>query len=72
MRIDVDKVRVARLRKGLLIGELADVTGFSVGSMKRACCGGHAGLRVARAIAKAIDVPLAEILLDLEPEATNA
>jgi len=64
MRIDTKKVDIARLQRGLLLKELAAKAGVSDFAVNRACTHGECGVVVARSIAKALGLELADIVTD--------
>jgi len=68
MKIDKKVLRVARIRKGLLIRELATSAGISPGAARNAVCNGVCGLRTARSIAKALGLALEEFVMDARPD----
>ena len=64
MLIDTEKVKDARLRKGLLIQELAEAAGLSLTSTARVCATGKGGIIVGRSVAKALRLKLADIIIE--------
>jgi DNA-binding phage protein len=64
MQINKAVVNRSRLRNGLFIGELAKLAGMSEAAVARAISTGHCGLKVARSIAKALGLKLADILIE--------
>ena len=71
VRLDVHQLNALRVRKALLKGELANLAGVNSTSASRAMNGHYVGLRVARSIAAALEVPLRDLLFDA-PTCENA
>jgi lambda repressor-like predicted transcriptional regulator len=65
--LDVLALERARIAKGLLLSEVGKAAGISAASTRRAFRRGLAGMRVARAIARVLEVDLREIVLPRLP-----
>ena len=61
--IDVGMIEAARLRRGLQRTDLAVSAGVSRSAVSRALNGRRCGLRVARKLAQALDLDLAEVVI---------
>jgi transcriptional regulator with XRE-family HTH domain len=62
------RIEMARVSQGLLRHELAEKAGVSLSALNRACQTGRAGIRVARSIARALDVDLATLWQGISPD----
>jgi len=62
-RLDTAAVEQARRQRALLRGELATAAGVSRSALYKALRSGECGLRVARSIARALDLQVGELLI---------